>query len=114
MQGTMIVIEPNGLYHAKPLDAAPSLDSLQTAVGGYVELVASFDTIRYSGEVSPCVVFCNEEGKLDGLPVNMIATALWDHALGRTTEATLGRIPDDVLCGAVVVILGDEELMQEL
>jgi hypothetical protein len=114
MQGTMIVIEPNGAYAAKALTEPPELDTIYKALGGSPELVTSFDTIQWSGEVLPCAVFCDEEGKLKEKPVNQTATALWDHALGRTSDETLGRIPGDVLVGPVVVILGDEELMQEL
>ena len=114
MEGLMVVIQPNGLYHAIPLSTAPSVGALQEAVEGYVEIVTRFETIRYSGEVMPCMVFCNEDGKLKGLAVNQLATTLWDQALGHSIDDPMGRIPGDVLCGPVVVVLGDEELIEEM
>lgn len=57
------------------------LETLQQAVGGWIEHVILADGRD---------AFCDEEGKLKGLPVNLVATALWAD-------------PFDVLCGPVVV-----------
>jgi len=44
-----------------------TLDELQRYVGGYIERL----------EIAPRLdMICNEEGKLHGLPVNQVATAL--------------------------------------
>ena len=45
----------------------------------------------------PCVAYCNEEGKLEGLPINDRATLMWWNVLGRRV--------DDALCGNVVVLV---------
>ena len=65
----------------------PTLTQLQTAVGGYIELVPHFVPEAY----------CNEEGKLHQLPVNVTATALWWEAMGIA-------ICDDFLVGSVVLV----------
>ena len=64
----------------------PSLEELQAAVGGYIEMVRT-NNVGY--------LYCNEEGKLLGLPVNMAATTMIEH--------------DDVIRGDVVVMEEGEE-----
>jgi len=78
-------------------DSTPSLEELQKLVGGYIEAVPHWD--RQAG--LPCVAWCNEEGKLDELPVNVRATAAW--------YVTLGQRVDDVLVGNVVLCIGFED-----
>lgn len=90
-----------------PVDAAPklveysTLEDLQALVGGYIEGVYG----RYvdkMGNVSRWSAYCNEEGKLDGLALNNIATNLACH-LGWS------GCGEDVLCGPVVFIGGADE-----
>ncbi len=51
------------------------LKQLQEAVGGWVEAV----------DLSPTLtMWCNEEGKLIGLPLNSLATDLWEESFGKT------------------------------
>tara|TARA_E500000305_G_scaffold99272_1_gene91367 strand:+ start:646 stop:897 length:252 start_codon:yes stop_codon:yes gene_type:complete len=64
----------------------PSLEELQAAVGGYIEMVRT-NNVGY--------MYCNEEGKLQGLPVNRAATSMIDF--------------DDVVVGDVVVMEEGEE-----
>ena len=68
----------------------PSLEELPAAVGGYIEMVQT-NNVGY--------LYCNEEGKLLGLPVNMAATTMIEH--------------DDVIRGDVVVMELDEEKEEE-
>jgi len=76
------------------------LPALQGIVGGYIEIVPFFST--WHGE--RCVVFCNEHGKLNGLPMNVRATAFW-----------LQQYPtSDYLVGDVAIVTGDEEFFTEL
>jgi len=64
----------------------PSLEELQAAVGGYIEMVRTINGYMY----------CNEEGKLLGLPMNLAATNM--------------LLFDDVVVGDVVVMEeGDEQ-----
>lgn len=53
------------------VDTEINLEFLKGAVGGWVELISNR---RWSA-------YCNEEGKLQGLPVNAIATSL-AHQIG--------------------------------
>ena len=110
MNGTMLIISPQGSIKTVPLHAVPDLTRLQEEVGGWIENVAGFESIVYRGTTYPCVALCNEEGKLKGMKPNLNATVAWRNALGR-----IGRPPiADVLCGKVVVIFGDRELMDAL
>lgn len=62
-------------------------EALRSIVGGWIEYVY----------VAPGVhLYCNEEGKLGGLPVNVEATQL------------AGLFPLDLLCGTVI-FLGDAD-----
>ena len=112
MNGTMLIISPSGSIKTVPLYAAPDLEKLQEEVGGYIEAISLFDRITYRGTTYPCAAFCNEEGKLKGMEPNQRATMVWLAALAAH------KIPpekvDDVLCGKVLVIFGDRELMDAL
>lgn len=60
------------------------LATFQALVGGYIEHV---DFGIYG-------LYLNEEGKLNGLPINRLATELWSAAYG----------PTDILVGPVVLV----------
>tara|TARA_R110000824_G_scaffold42116_6_gene124468 strand:+ start:6562 stop:6807 length:246 start_codon:yes stop_codon:yes gene_type:complete len=64
----------------------PPLEELQKAVGGYIEGVTTANGGRF---------YCNEEGKLMGLPHNPAANSMIDF--------------DDYIVGDVVVMEGEEE-----
>lgn len=102
MAGIMTIIKADGGLEKKALDTAPKLEALQAAVGGYIEVVPYFDT--YLGQKA--VAYCNEDGKLKGLPVNEQATRFWGYALRPVMPLF------DVLVGDVVVLTGDEEFLQ--
>lgn len=67
------------------------LSVLQNAVGGLIEAVDLGDSLT---------MWVNEEGKLNGLPINAIATLLWEKHFGFT----------DVIVGDVIFTggTGDE------
>ena len=61
----------------------PNLENLQAAVGGLIQAV----------DLAPeLTMWCNDNGKAMGLPVNPVATALWTRYYGET----------DVIVGNVV------------
>jgi hypothetical protein len=93
--GTVIVIpaDDSQPVETRDTDQQPGLPELQKIVGGYIEVVPHWDT-HLDRE---CVVYCNEEGKLNELPINMRATVAWYQAIG-------GRV-DDVLVGNVVMVV---------
>lgn len=98
MTGRVIIIpaDPNVAVSYRDTDKQPTLQELHRIVGGYIEAVPHWDD--HNGE--PCVVFCNEEGKLarpEPLPVNDRATLMWWNVLGRRVE--------DVLVGNVVMLV---------
>jgi hypothetical protein len=91
------VIETNGersnfIYEKEP----PALGMFQDWLGGHLEAVPYFEWFG----TRKCVAFCNEEGKLDGLPVNTVATYLW-----RATTPNMS----DVLVGNIVIVGYDTE-----
>lgn len=85
-----IVINPDGTTESVDLDTGDELSLLQSAVGGYVQAV-------YPNQAT--TLWCNEDGKMLGLPVNHTATQLW---------RTLHPAVTDVLQGVVVVTGGDD------
>lgn len=99
MNGSMIVLHTDGKITVQDYSDAVPLNVLQAAVGGYIEIVPGFDVYEFEGEWRPCVAYCNEDGKIIGLPKNDTATALW-----------LGS--HDVLVGDVVILVGDDEFLR--
>jgi hypothetical protein len=66
------------------------LETLQDAVGGLIQAVDLTTSLT---------MWCNEEGKLIGLPVNPVATAMWTRYFGET----------DIIVGNVVFTGGCDE-----
>ena len=66
------------------------LDGLQEAVGGWIEYVPTEQDVT---------VYCNEEGKIEGLPPNPVATAMFGQML----------MQHDYLAGDVVVVGAQDE-----
>jgi hypothetical protein len=113
MKGTMLISEPNvRVLDERELDRVPDLLELQRLLnGGYLERVPGFTSIAHGGEAHRCVAFCDEDGKMKGLPVNHYATILWKFACVRIRPE---ETPPDRLCGPVLIIYGDDELMSKL
>lgn len=65
----VVLLEPQ--KEARIADIASSLQSMQSVVGGLIEAVYPF-------EEQVCIV-CNEEGKLQGLPLNRALRDSDDH-----------------------------------
>lgn len=74
---------------AQVIEIDGSLESMQQFVGGYLQAVYPFD--------DPVAIICNEEGKLNGLPLNR---ALYTED-GEMFDITAGNI---IICG-----LGEED-----
>jgi hypothetical protein len=122
MQGTMLVFPPTEREpEIRKFSRALGLEELKAAIGGgWLEMVPMFDTIEHEGQLHKCVVFVDEEGKLDfrtsgknaSAPDarNEWATMLWDQALRRVGKSRVG----DYLSGRVCVLFGDAEFMQSL
>lgn len=82
----ILVVEPGKKPYPKEIHS--DLEFLQKEVGGYIEIVYPFD--------EPVGVVCNEEGKLNGLPLNR---ALRDE----------DGVVYDILSGTFLVVGLDEE-----
>jgi hypothetical protein len=85
-------------------EKCPELSLLKQAVGGYTETVPYWDW----WEGRECVAFYNEEGKLDGLPYNALATSLWHTYLSPI------RINDTLHGNVIIVSVDTPEEMAEL
>lgn len=85
------------------LDHVPDFRELHEAVDGPIEIVPYLN--HYMGR--PCVAFCNEEGKLEGRPINREAHRLWCLAVGRI-------ITDDVLVGPIAIVVGPQSFLDRL
>jgi hypothetical protein len=59
-------------------------------------------------EGSPCIAFCNEEGKLPhfDLPYNPTATGLWSKAIG--------KVPNDHLVGGIAIVVGPKSFLRDM
>lgn len=86
----VLTIPVQGGLEVKGYDRKDELDWLQTAVGGYIEVVTASESVTF---------IVNEEGKLKGLPINKRATELW----WSLNPAARGA---DVLVGTVLVAGG--------
>lgn len=84
-----LVIPAQGDPYKAEIPENKELEELQRIVGGWIEYVP----VHNNDEVG-LSLFCNEEGKLQGLPVNLRATHYFSFALRE----------DDVLVGDVILM----------
>ena len=84
---SVLIVEPEKAPYVKEIGSG--LESLQAAVGGYIEAAYPFR--------EPVVVIVNEEGKLNGLPLN------------RALRDDDGEIYDIVAGTMVIAGLGEED-----
>ena len=92
---TVLVVEPGKTPYVKEIDSG--LASLQSEVGGWIEAVYPFE--------DPVAIVCNEEGKLEGLPLNRAlidddSGEIYDIVAGTflvtgLTEDNFGSLTDD-------------------
>jgi hypothetical protein len=88
-QKQALVIKTTGEFEVVSFTAKTEYEVIKKAVGGYLEI------IRLSPSMT---MWTNEEGKLDGLPVNHRATALWTYYFGAT----------DIIVGNVILTGGTD------
>lgn len=86
-----IILKADGTAHeVLPKDGKTfSLEELQAAVGGYIELV---------NLVCGCKMFVNEEGKIHGLPPN--SRASWQFWTSHPASFDAG----DYICGDAIIV----------
>lgn len=86
-----LVIPAQGAPYKAEIPTNKELEELQRLVGGFIEYVPVYDEEQKEVGLS---LFCNEEGKIDGLPVNLRATHYFGFALQK----------GDVLVGDIVIM----------
>lgn len=84
-----VVIQTDGIKSVVEFEVGNSYDLISNAVGGWIECVG----------LSKADMWCNEEGKLEGLPQNPIATSLFHNEFGAR----------DVIVGNVIITGGVDE-----
>ncbi len=108
MRGFMVILRPDGTEEVKQYTGPLPYEDLSGAVGGYIESVPHFKHYEHEGTLQfPVVAFCNEEGKIHGLPINPKATLAWEKSVGQ-------RITRDYLVGPIAIVWGDAPFMREL
>lgn len=113
MKGTMVILSVNGSELQVPIHGALPFEKLKDALnGGLLETVPFLESITINGEKHSCIAFCDEEGKLKNLPVNLLGNFYWDAAL-KERGLTLKQM-QDILVGPIVVLYGDDEFMRTL
>jgi hypothetical protein len=78
-----IVIKTSGEILHLDLKASDELEALQSAVGGWIEAVDLAEDLT---------MWVNEEGKIKGLDLNSIATALFDKHFKNSFDVIVGDI----------------------
>lgn len=101
--GQLLVISVDGTRTVTAITGrSPTLEELQSGVGGYIEVIPFFSTIEMDDGIHTCIALCNEEGKIRGLPPNPVAQTLWEATVGR-------KITEDYLVGPVIIAFGSPE-----
>jgi hypothetical protein len=87
------VIKTNGSVEFHEVDSEKEYDFLSGAVGGWIQ------SVFLRNDFEDFTLWCNEEGKLTGLPFNAFATELWENSYGKT----------DLIVGDVVLTGGSDD-----
>lgn len=109
MDGAMIIVPVEGEPTHVGYEAGqrPSLGDIQQAVGGSIELIPLLDRVDMpDGDIVEIVAYCNEEGKINRLPVNVEANLVYTRSC-----LLQGLMPDDILVGPVVLLMGTKEFL---
>jgi hypothetical protein len=116
VKGTMIVITPKQAINIVEMTEPPEVEVLRHFVGGDLEVIPHFTSIRYplrGGHRVKCVAFGNEHSKLDPVqPRNPLADLLWCAALQSDHEMLTCH--PDYLAGTIVILFGDDDFMRAL
>jgi hypothetical protein len=108
----MLIYTTEGSTIVRPLTAMPDADTLREAVGGYeIGLIKDWVSMEYGGKRYACVAFLPIGGASRGLPINERATLEWQRNLRRSFGVEAAN--DHSLVGQIVVIFGDNQLMEK-
>ena len=87
------VIKVDGVVEIHEVSAEAEGDFLSESVGGW------FQSVPLRAELKDYWLWCNEEGKIIGLPMNPVATGLWIISYG----------PSDIIHGNIVITGGVDD-----
>lgn len=87
------VIKVDGVVELHDVSAEAEGDFLREAVGGW------FQCVPLRAELEDYYLWCHDEGKIIGLPMNVTATGLWAISYG----------PSDIIHGNIVITGGIDE-----
>lgn len=107
MQGAIITIHVDGQITHEKVNTANVLDKLQKIVGGHIESVPYWDHLTAGNQTRRCWAVINEEGKLIGLPMNLLGSVAWYREVPEMNGV-------DALYGNVAICIGDDEFMAAL
>ena len=91
-----VVIKTDGTKDIVEFEVGKSFDLIQKSVGGYFQVI---DLPKAKADL-----WVNEEGKINNLPQNPIATSLWVDEYGYT----------DIICGNIIITGGVDEMGETL
>jgi hypothetical protein len=106
MKGTIITIPVTGEITSVDVTDPNICEMLRKIVGGHIEQVPAFNTFMWKKVRRKCFAFCNEEGKIQDLPINHRATFYWLNAAGEPLM--------DILVGDIAVVIGDSDFLKEV
>lgn len=116
MKGTIISLDADGNETFTEVDS-PKFELIVEAIGGgSIEVVPFFSHYIHNDNPVTCVAFCDEEGKLRGLPFNKHATECWDRSLSASGRGSLmveGELIDH-LVGKIAILYGDDAFMRAI
>lgn len=93
----VLVIKTDGTVEKTVQPKAPTYEQQKAAVGGYIETIPYFTNLIYDGrQYKRGTAYANEEGRLHGLPLNPLASALW------MSSCPGGEPSRMLLCGDVI------------
>lgn len=90
------ILNPDGTTIILPVNKEPTLEELQTIVGGHIERVV----VKFNNETTDMII--NEEGKIHNLPINKTATNIYNNIPDRVERTTI----IDVIVGTAVIFEG--------
>ena len=93
----VLVIKTDGSIIKTIQPKAPTYEQQKEAVGGYIETIPYFTKMSHQGiEYERGTAYANEEGKLKGLALNVVATQCWMFACPDGDHSRM------ILCGDVI------------
>jgi Domain of unknown function (DUF3846) len=82
------IIHTDGRTEKQALERKPTLEELQNRVAGCIAVVPGFTVL----DGRRVVAYCDEEGQLKRLHINLAATTIWHEQIGHPRECLVGPV----------------------